>query len=175
MINQENSGQSLKFFQILQDIENILLCLLLGIMITVSCVQIFLRILFDSGLLWADPLVRYLVLWSGILGAVSATTSNKHISLDLFHKILPKGAQNYIGLVTHIFCIMVSGFLTWASVTFVLDEYLYPTPGLLSVPSWVWYIIFPIGFGMITLKYSILLITRAFHLLQSSSHQDDVN
>jgi len=44
--------------------EECALSLLLCAMILLSCLQIFLRQFFDSGLLWADPLLRHLVVWA---------------------------------------------------------------------------------------------------------------
>ena len=53
----------------LQAFENVLLCLLLASMLILSIVQITLR-LQDSGLFWITPLLRLLVLWTGLMGAV---------------------------------------------------------------------------------------------------------
>ena len=46
-------------------IEETFLCLLLFSMILLACVQIFLRFFFSGGFAWADPLLRYMVLWAG--------------------------------------------------------------------------------------------------------------
>jgi TRAP-type C4-dicarboxylate transport system permease small subunit len=40
--------------------EEAFLCLLLVAMILLACVQIFLRTFYSSGILWADPLLRYM-------------------------------------------------------------------------------------------------------------------
>ncbi|HSL40042.1 MAG TPA: hypothetical protein VK857_06700, partial [Desulforhopalus sp.] len=47
--------------------EEILLGLLLSAMIRLACLQIILRTFFAGGLFWADPVLRYLVIWSGFL------------------------------------------------------------------------------------------------------------
>jgi TRAP-type C4-dicarboxylate transport system permease small subunit len=44
--------------------EEAFLCLLLVAMILLACVQIFLRTFYSSGILWADPLLRYMATWS---------------------------------------------------------------------------------------------------------------
>ena len=56
-------------------IEDSILALLLFGMIVLSTSQIFLRNIFDSGIIWADPLLRVMVLWIGLLGALAATSS----------------------------------------------------------------------------------------------------
>jgi TRAP-type C4-dicarboxylate transport system permease small subunit len=47
--------------------EEAFLCLLLVAMILLACVQIFLRTFYSSGILWADPLLRYMSSGSAFL------------------------------------------------------------------------------------------------------------
>ena len=71
-------------------LEEIFLCLLLTAMIGLACLQILLRASFNSGLMWADPMLRYLVLWVGLFGAAAATKHGKHIAIDVASFLLPK-------------------------------------------------------------------------------------
>ncbi len=64
-------------------LEDALLVALLGVLLLLASTQILLRNLFDAGLTWADPLLRVLVLWLGLLGAMIASRSGKHITLDV--------------------------------------------------------------------------------------------
>jgi TRAP-type C4-dicarboxylate transport system permease small subunit len=64
-------------------IEDGILAALLTLMIAVAVVQILLRNFFGAGIIWGDVLVRILVLWIGLTGAMIATRQNKHISIDL--------------------------------------------------------------------------------------------
>ena len=133
--------------------EEVVLCLLLTAMILLSCVQIGLRTFTTGGLLWIDPLLRSLVLWSGLLGASMATARGEHIALDLAGYLLPEQGQPLVRLVCHLFSLVVSGLLTWAALLFLGNEIDYPTPGPLGLPSWVVFTIFPLAFGSITLRY----------------------
>lgn len=144
--------------------EEVVLGLLLSSMILLACLQIVLRTFFAGGLLWADPLLRYLVLWSGLLGASMATSRGSHIALDLAGYLIPKWLQPLIQLVCYLFSAITSGFLTWASVLFIRSEMEFGNPGLLAIPSWGWNLIFPLAFLLITLRYLVLLITTAIQL-----------
>lgn len=139
--------------------EEGVLCLLLAAMILLACLQIALRTFFAGGLLWADPLLRYLVLWSGLLGAAMATSRGEHIALDLAGYLLPEKLQPLVQLCCNTFSLVTSGFLTWASILFLLSEIEYGGPGPLDIPTWSWNLIFPLAFGLITLRYLWLLIT----------------
>ncbi|SHO43237.1 TRAP transporter small permease [Desulfopila aestuarii] len=146
--------------------EELVLCLLLGFMIVLACVQIALRTFFGGGLLWADPLLRYLVLWSGLLGASMATSRGEHIALDLAGYLLPEKLQPLVQLACHLFALITSGFLTWASILFIQSEIEYGSPGLLDIPTWGWNMIFPLAFLLITLRYLALVFTTTTTILQ---------
>jgi TRAP-type C4-dicarboxylate transport system permease small subunit len=146
--------------------EEIVLGLLLSSMILLACLQIVLRSLFASGLLWADPLLRYLVLWSGLLGASMATSRGSHIAIDLAAYLIPKQLQPLVQLLCHLFSAITSGVLSWASVLFISSEIEFGSPGLLDIPSWGWNLIFPLAFMLITLRYLVLFITTAIGLLR---------
>lgn len=136
-----------------------LLCLLLLAMIILACLQITLRTFFSGGFLWADPLLRYLVLWSGMLGAVVATREGRHVAIDVIAYLAPEKVRKGISLLINIFSSVVAGFLTWAAVTFVRNEALFGTNSLLNIPSWGWNLIFPAAFFLITLHFLIALVT----------------
>ena len=142
--------------------EAVFLSLLLAALILLSCLQIVLRTFFDSGLLWIDPLLRYLVLWCGFIGAVSAAGQGKHISIDLTGDKLPPHLDSLLFVITTIFSILASAGLTWASYRFLLSEIEYSGSGPLSIPLWAWNTIFPLAFALICLKYVVLLGDRIF-------------
>jgi TRAP-type C4-dicarboxylate transport system permease small subunit len=152
IFHQESS--LLHFFD---KIEEITLCSLLGTMIILACLQIVLRTFFASGLLWADALLRYLVLWCGLLGAVAATGQGKHIALDIAGNHIPKAIKPWLTLLSNLFCVITAAGLTWAACRFLVGEIEFGAAGPLSLPLWFWNVIFPLAFGLITLKHLILL------------------
>ncbi len=127
-------------------------------MLSLACVQIFMRSVLSSGLLWADPLLRYLVLWCGLLGALKATGQRKHIALDFSTYLLPDSAQPWITLITDLFCTVTTACLSLASWIFIKNEIEFGGTDLLSLPTWVWNIIFPVTFGLMTVRYGMRFI-----------------
>lgn len=135
-------------------------------MITLACVQIGLRMFFGSGILWAEPLLRYLVLWSGLLGAAMATSKGKHIALDIAVFLTPKKLLPFVQLANHLFSCVTAGFLTWAAYLFIRSEMEYSIPALFGLPSWVMNMIFPLAFALISLRYFILFLSSARRILR---------
>ena len=127
-------------------------------MIVIACTHITLRTFFSGGFLWADPLLRYLVLWSGMLGAVVATREGKHIAIDVITYLAPEKIRAWIHLVINLFSTMVAAMLTWAAVIFIVNEARFGAAELLGIPSWAWNLIFPAAFGLITIHFFLALI-----------------
>ncbi len=152
-------------------LEDGFLCFLLLSMICLACLQIVLRVFFSEGFLWADPLLRYLVLWSGMFGACVATRKGKHIALDVVSYLLPLIFEPWLKTVIHFFSFLVSLALTWAAVIFVRNEAEFGGFTLLSVPSWVWNLVFPLTFGLIAFRFlaAALVSIRGIRLKEQCS------
>jgi len=163
-------GNLKKFFSLITTIfswtEEALLCLLLFAMILLACVQIFLRTFYASGILWADPLLRYLVVWAGLLGAAVATKQSKHISIDIISHLLPEQFMPLLRIVLNLFSASVGVILTYAAIKFVRDEALFGGRSLLNIPSWGLNIIYPIAFGIIAARFLILAIKDVDRLVR---------
>lgn len=152
-----------------------LLCLLLTSMIGLACLQIALRTFFSGGFLWSEPLLRYLVIWSGMLGAVTATRERKHIAIDVITYLAPEKIKKWIYLIINLFSCVVAGALTLASVIFVRNEALSNSNELLNIPIWAWNLIFPIAFGMITFHFLLALIIDISPLFGKTMRQPTGN
>ena len=137
-------------------IEETFLCLLLTSMIILACVQIFLRFFFSGGFAWADPLLRYMVLWAGLFGAAVATKNCKHITIDITSHLLPDRFKPWLQVLLNLFSAGVCSVLTYAAINFVRDEATYGGRGLLDIPSWGLNLVFPLAFAVISLRFIIL-------------------
>ena len=73
----------------LHRIEDSILVLLLLSMIVLAGVDILARLLFGGGIVWVTPLLRVMVLWVGLAGALVATRSREHIAIDLISRLAP--------------------------------------------------------------------------------------
>ena len=104
-------------------IEDGLLALLLGSMILLASGQILLRNLFDMGFSWSDPLLRVLVLWLGLIGAMVATREKNHITIDVLTRTLPPIGQKLTYYVINLFSSIVCAIISYHATRFVLMDY----------------------------------------------------
>lgn len=138
--------------------EDTILVLILSGMILLAAGQIVLRNLFGFGFIWADELLRMLVLWIAVAGAVAASRTDKHINIAILDRFLPPrmgaAAKVLVDLFTAGICLIV----TWYSVAFVRTSYEYEDVLLGNVPAWLLQLVLPVGFGLISWRYLLFTL-----------------
>lgn len=158
-----------KAMGIFQRLEDGFLVILLLFLVTLSFFQILLRILFRSGWIWADPLLRYTVLWVGLLGAALATKEGRHLNIDMVTRFISERSKEILNAFTNLFSAFVCFFLFMASLSFVRDEYRVETMAFGGVPEWIIGVILPIAFFMITLRFASNFVKGILTVLGRSS------
>jgi len=143
-------------------IEKALAVFLLGIMVLLAFSQVILRNVFSTGFLWADPLLRHMVLWIGFLGASLATQQEKHITIDLITRFVTSKTRNIVRIVTNLLAGIVCAILAHAAWTFLSSEIetndVLFTIGESSFPLWWFETIIPIGFALIAFRFILRAI-----------------
>lgn len=142
----------------IRQVENSLLVLLLASMIGLAGSQIVLRNLFDSGISWSDPVLRVLVLWVGMLGAMIATQQDKHIRIDLLSRYLSPAWCKHAAHLNNLFSAVVCALLAWHSARFVYFEWQDGSTLVSGLPAWVAESILPFGFAVMALRFTLLLL-----------------
>ena len=141
-------------------LEDALLVVLLALMILLAGGQIVLRNGFDSGLVWADPLLRVLVLWVGLVGAMAAARADRHITVDVLSRLLPDRPRRRARAFTDACAAAVCAVLAWHAARLVVTEYQGGAIAFADVPAWVCELILPVGFGVMCLRYLALAAGR---------------
>jgi C4-dicarboxylate transporter DctQ subunit len=141
--------------------EQAILITLLSVMVVMSFLQVVLRNLFSSGFLWADILLRHILLWLGFLGAAIATSENRHINIDALRRFLSPRIRSAVEVLTDLFAAIVCFFLARASWVFVQGEIAGRATLVSDIPAWYGEIIIPVGFGLLVVHFVIRAILRA--------------
>jgi TRAP-type C4-dicarboxylate transport system permease small subunit len=135
--------------------ETALLVLFLTAMIVLSFLQVVLRNLFGSGLIWGDVVVRQMVLWGGFMGAALAAIDDRHISIDALTKYLPPRIRSGVKVATNLFAAAVCFFLARAGWAMVVDERGAGGELLRGVPGWIPLVIIPIGYLLLAIHFTV--------------------
>jgi TRAP-type C4-dicarboxylate transport system permease small subunit len=144
-----------RVIRILHLAEDALLVALLASLVGLSATQILLRNLFETGLAWADPLLRLLVLWLCLAGALAATRENKHIRIDVVSRLLPPRAAGLLDRLTGLFTAAVCTLIAWQGARLVWFEYQDGTALAAGIPAWVAELVIPVGFALIALRFAL--------------------
>ncbi|HKJ16639.1 MAG TPA: TRAP transporter small permease subunit [Xanthomonadales bacterium] len=145
--------------------ENTLLVILLVGMVGLSVLQIVLRNFFDMGFFWTDELLRLMVLWVAVVGAVAASRTDRHISINLVDNYLGEKSLVVAKLFVHAFSAAICALVTWFSYDFVQTSHEYGDILLGGVPAWWLQIVLPVGFGLICYRYSLFVVADVLEIL----------
>ncbi len=156
----------MKFFDIIDEaiakIEKVLLTFLLSLMILVGFAQVILRNFFDTGFLWADPFLRYTVLWLAFIGASLATREDRHINIDVLTRLLTPKLKKLSSILTNLFALTVCVILLIASVNFIKIEIEFPQDAFLGLKNWQVETVIPIGFGLMSFRFFLRVLKLLF-------------
>lgn len=155
--------------RILHGLESGLLITVLGVMILVAFAKIVLPRAFGLSMYWADPLLRHLVLWVGLLGAMVAARTKNHIAVDVINHVLPPRLKNLVQALVGLFVAGVCTFMVLAARRFILDEYEYEMMAFDNIPAWVMELIIPLAFAVIGLRYLIFGLRHAWDAARGST------
>jgi TRAP-type C4-dicarboxylate transport system permease small subunit len=139
-------------------LEDGAIVVLLAAIVLLAGAQIVVRNLGLGGLVWSDQVLRILVLWVAMFGAVAAARDNSHAIIDLVvHRLpdLPKRIlESAVCAVTAALC----GFIAWHSALFVREESAFGALLFGEVPAWPFQLAIPLGFGLIAWRYAVYTV-----------------
>lgn len=141
-----------KFIFILHRLENATLVALFASLLGLGLTQIIARNFFSLGFAWIDPLMRALVLWIALFGAMVATRERSHIRIDIAGQWLYGWPRKLANLITDALTAAVAIVLTIASLRFAEFEYLDGTIAFAGVPTWTIASVLPFSFALIALR-----------------------
>ena len=149
--------------RILQKAEDSVLIGLLLLMVFIAVSQIFLRNLFDSGLSFGDELIRVLVLWISLMGAMVASRNNSHVNIDLISRYLPGHIKKISTVLVGFFTSVICALMSWFSFNFVMMEKSEGVIAFSGIPAWICESIIPVSFAIISIRYLLISFTTFFN------------
>lgn len=78
------------------------------------CLNVFFRYVLNSGLVWADEVPGFLLVWIAFLGAYLAARDDGHIAFDMLVDAFPRGLRRVVRALGDL---AVTGFFVLLGVT----------------------------------------------------------
>ena len=164
MTHKQDASLAPRILTYIHRLEDGLLSLLLLSMIGLAAAQIFMRNLFDYGFVWADPLLRIMVLWVGLMGALAASRENKHIIIDVLNRFMNDTVRHIARIFTALFTAVVTAIIAYYSTLFILLERESNSMAFSNIPAWVFEIIIPIAFAIMSVRNLIHIYQHSIAL-----------
>ena len=149
MTSAEGSNPSL-----VNRLEEGLLATLLGFMTLITFIQVVLRYVFNTGLVWSLEATTYAFAALVLFGMSYCVRVKSHIAVDLFVSKLPVRMQHYVSLLVVVICVSYAGLMLYGSSVFVerlfaLGNYARDVP----LPKWLLTLSMPLGFLLLAFRF----------------------
>jgi len=142
------------------------LVLLLGSMVIIAVLQIVLRQFFDSGIGWADELIKIIVLWLAMVGSIAAARDNRHIRIDVLSHVLPLKLVALTRVLVDLFAAGVCAVIAWQAWRYLQLEIEWQETVLIDTPAWTVHAIVPLAFLLISYRFLVSSARTLFEVFR---------
>ncbi|MCA9538171.1 MAG: TRAP transporter small permease [Myxococcales bacterium] len=117
--------------------------------------------------IWSQELSLILLAWLAFIGASMATRADKHIQVDAFARIIPRGLRPWsraLGLlVTTVFCVYIT-LLAYEHVFGPRGDYISgETRPATGIPGWTIIFAVVVAFGLMSLRFGARTVDAFLH------------
>lgn len=76
-----------------------------------------------GGIIWAQKLSLYFMLWGGLFGCLMASAKGAHLRPEIADKLIPKALEPYVKIAEQLVISMFFSFLAYLSVLYVKESF----------------------------------------------------
>lgn len=188
------------FAQTIDNFEETLIALLLGLMTLITFANVIARYVFNSNILWAVEGTVYLFAWLVLLGVGYGIKHSIHIGVDVVVKMFPRKTQKIITLIAVAACLLYAALLLKGSWDYwspfigkraFLETEDIPIPGFMQflsdwfndgeryekTPRFIPYLVLPISMALMLWRFvqaGLQILTDESELLIASHEAEEM-
>ncbi len=134
-------------------LEEILIGSLLAVMVIITCLQVILRYVFDSGIVWGLEATSYAFLWMVLLGLSYGVRTNSHIAADFLITRVPRRSRRLLLLLSVALGLIYALTMLYGTYIYVERLYLLEIHAQnIPLPKWLLSSVLPFGFFLLLLR-----------------------
>jgi TRAP-type C4-dicarboxylate transport system permease small subunit len=152
--------------------ENAALVILLGALMLLAVGQIAMRLFFSFGFIWADELVKLLVLWIALVASIAASRSDRHLRIDVLSHFVAARYARFPRMIVDLFAGIVCGVLTWQSWRYLQLTIEFEDTVLVDLPAWIAYGLLPLSFALMCYRFLLLSGSNLMRIIRPEPDQD---
>lgn len=142
-------------------------------MMLLAVSQIVLREVFGTGYVWADELIKLIVLWLAMVGSIAASRDDRHIRIDALSHILPDTAIKLTRIAVDTFAAIVCAVIAWHTYRYLQLEIEFEDTVLIDVPAWIAHLIVPLAFALVSYRFAVSICWALYRLVTGDESGDD--
>jgi C4-dicarboxylate transporter, DctQ subunit len=133
--------------------EEFFIALALGFMTVLTFLQVILRYLFHTGLVWSLEATAYAFGWLVVVGMAYGVRTRAHIATDLLLRAFGPRVRRIVAWLALALCLAYCVFMFAGSLAFVRGlERLGHDAQDIPLPRWLLASILPVGFALLALR-----------------------
>lgn len=148
--------------------ENAVLVILLGALMLLAVGQIAMRVFFSFGFIWADELVKLLVLWIALVASIAASRNDRHLRIDVVSHFVAAKYARVPRLIVDAFAAFMCGILAWQSWRYVQLTIEFEDTVLVDLPAWIAYGLLPLSFALMCYRFVLLAGSEVLRIFRSA-------
>ena len=141
----------MKIFSIINKLEEGFIMVTFAVMAVVLTLQIFMRYVVNTPLIWSEELARYLFVWATFVGASYGVRTKIHISMELLYVRLPRKIKLAVTLITTTVSILVFAYLIPYGIDTVKTQW-YIESSAMQIPMSFVFAAVPFGCFIVCLR-----------------------
>ncbi len=134
-------------------LEEAFMVVTLTLMTLLTFVQVVLRYVFSTGLVWSLEATTYAFAWLVLIGMSYGVRTEAHIAVDLLTRRLPPRVARGVALVALVCGLVYCGLMIYGSSSF-LDRLMALGNNArdIPLPRWLLTSIMPVAFGLLAVR-----------------------
>ena len=135
--------------------------------------QIAMRLIFSSGFIWADELIKLLVLWIALVASIAASRSDRHLRIDILSNFVAEKYARAPRIIVDAFAAIMCGILAWQSWRYIQLTIEFEDTVLVDVPAWIAYGLLPLSFALMCYRFVLLTISQLLRVFRPDGAAED--
>jgi len=125
-----------KIAQCLENVQTYSCIFFLALMSVIVIVQVFSRYVFNFSFVWAEELVRYLMIWMVMFGAALVQSKNEHIRIDFFPMLAGARGRRVMEIFFRLATLMFLAIIAYKGFKVSYFNRLFESSGLRISMLW---------------------------------------
>lgn len=117
------------------------------LVITVTCIQVICRYVFNNSLVWSEELVRFMVVWMCLVGSAVSNFDDDHMTINIITEKFPRPVQFVMYTVRQLLIIVFCAASSYYSMP-LLKAAGHGRLGAIPVPGYAWRLAGTVGLAV---------------------------